>query len=487
MKGTKVALPPGPSGLPILGNILDIPASEPWVAYKCLGEKYGDLVHIRLLTQDAIVLNSLESAKALLEQRSQNYSNRPYIAMKDLMGINWHTAFMPYSDEWRLHRRIFQQALRAEGVAVYRPMQMRRAYELVKNMLEAPSDYAQHFRMHSSAIIMSATYAYELATRDDPMLEKVTAVNELIISGLSPEVSAVIGAFPFLTRIPPWFPGATVQRTAAATRKLVGWWLEGPFQYVQTRMTQGTFTPCIVGDALARIDEGAKDADDIKQAIRAAAATSFAAGSETTDSALRTFLLAMVLYPEVQKRAQDEIQAVVGSERLPDFSDRASLPYVEAILRESQRWHPVAPLSVPHSNVHDDIYRGYFIPKGVTIIPNVWAMAHDETRYPEPFAFNPGRFFKDTGVLNDDTVSYTFGFGRRICIGRHLADASMWSAIADLLAAFKFEAPLDGDGLPIKITPRFTTGLTSHPEHFPVKVTPRFDPQKLAALARIDE
>ncbi|KIJ67134.1 hypothetical protein HYDPIDRAFT_38552 [Hydnomerulius pinastri MD-312] len=114
-------------------------------------------------------------------------------------------------------------------------------------------------------------------------------------------------------------------------------------------------------------------------------------------------------------------------------------------------------------------------------------MAHDETRYPDPFTFNPGRFFADTGALNDDTVSYTFGFGRRICVGRHLADASLWSAMANLLAAFTIEAPLDADGHPMKITPRFTTALTSHPEHFPVKVTPRFDPEKLSALARVDE
>ncbi|KIJ67136.1 hypothetical protein HYDPIDRAFT_85160, partial [Hydnomerulius pinastri MD-312] len=107
----------------------------------------GDLLHIRLLTQDAIVLNSLESAKALLDQRSQNYSSRPYLAANELMGVAWNTVLLPYSDEWRLHRRIFQQVLRAEGVAVHRPMQIRRAHELIMNMLEAPSDYAQHFRM----------------------------------------------------------------------------------------------------------------------------------------------------------------------------------------------------------------------------------------------------------------------------------------------------------------------------------------------------
>jgi len=270
-------------------------------------------------------------------------------------------------------------------------------------------------------------------------------------------------------------------------RKMVDWWLEVPFQHVQDKLAQGTIGPCMVGDALSRIDANDSDAAAITRAIKTAAASSFGAASHTTDSVLQVFVLAMVLHPEVQKRAQDEIQAVIGIDRLPDFSDRPHLPYVDAVLRETLRWHPVVPLGIPHSNVADDTYRGYFFPKGVTIIPNIWAMAHDEARYPDPSVFNPDRFFSEIGCLNEDTVSYVFGFGRRICVGRHFADASLWSAIANMLAAFSFEAPVDHSGNPIKILPRFTTGFTSNPEPFPLKVTLRLETEKLASLARNDD
>ena len=84
------------------------------------------------------------------------------------------------------------------------------------------------------------------------------------------------------------------------------------------------------------------------------------------------FFLAMALYPEVQKKAQQELDAVVGSERLPDFSDRPSLPYVNAIVRELLRWHPATPMGVPHRILADDEYNGYTIPAGTTVFVNIW-------------------------------------------------------------------------------------------------------------------
>jgi len=289
--------------------------------------------------------------------------------------------------------------------------------------------------------------------------------------------------------LPSWFPGATWQRTADAGRKVVDWWLTAPVQYVKDKMADGPIAPCLVGDALSRIDEKHADAQNAIRIIKGAAASSLLAASDTTDSTLQVLVLAMVLHPDVQKRAQDEIQAVVGTDRLPDFSDRPNLSYIEAVLRETLRWHPVLPFSVVRSVLNDDIYRGYSFPKGVTIIPNLWAIAHDEARYPDPSTFDPTRFFDDGGHLNDDTVSYAFGFGRRICAGRALADTSMWSAMVNLLAVFSFEAPLDETGKPVKIVPRFTAGFTSHPEPFPVKIALRSEAlaQKIASLLETDD
>ncbi|KAH7889232.1 cytochrome P450 [Phlebopus sp. FC_14] len=487
-KGSQVPLPPGPPSLPILGNVLDIPPTEPWITYKQWGAKYGDVFRVRLLTENAIVLNSLETAKLLLEQRSHIYSSRPHLAVIDLLGTNWNTGFLPYGDKLRLQRKVFQPALRAEGVVVHRPIQLRRARELVKNLLEGPSEYKEHFEMHATSIIMSAAYDYHPAARDDPVVTKIQTVLSTLIKLVTPEFSAVINAFPWLIYLPAWFPGATFQRTAASFRASLGMWVDEPFEYVRKKASDGSLGPCMVGDALAQISEDDTNAQEVQQAIKEAAAATFGAGSETTASALQIFVLAMTLYPEVQKRAYKEIETLVGSKRLPNFCDRPRLPYIEAVLRETLRWHPVTPLSLPHSTTQDDIYQGYMIPQGVTIIANVWAMTHDENKYANPSTFNPDRFFDDSGALNNDTVSYIFGFGRRICTGRYLADASLWSAMVTLLAAVEFQDP-DSNGLEAQAQrmPRFTTALTSKPESFNVRVLPRFDAEELAALLKADD
>jgi cytochrome P450 len=173
-----------------------------------------------------------------------------------------------------------------------------------------------------------------------------------------------------------------------------------------------------------------------------------------------TFFLMMVLFPDAQKKAQAQIDVVIGKGRLPRLQDRSSLPYIDAILRETLRYNPVAPLSIPHLAVDADVYDGYHIPKGTLIISNLWSMAHNESKYPRPFEFLPERFLNNDGTLKpDDTQNIAFGFGRRMCVGRHFADTSVWSAIATILAVFTLSAPRDAHGREVPVVPKFTSGV----------------------------
>jgi len=98
----------------------------------------------------------------------------------------------------------------------------------------------------------------------------------------------------------------------------------------------------------------------------------YAAGTDTTVSSLMSFFVAALLHPEIQIRAQEEIDAVTGRERLPTFEDRQRLPFVDAICKEVLRWRPVVPLAIPHAATEDNVYRGFFIPKGALVIGNSW-------------------------------------------------------------------------------------------------------------------
>jgi len=171
------------------------------------------------------------------------------------------------------------------------------------------------------------------------------------------------------------------------------------------------------------------------------------------------WILAMLAYPETQARAQAELDAVVGRARLPTFADYPFLPYIRAMVQEILRWRPVAPLALPHQLSEDDWYEGMFIPKGTICIPNVWQMNHDPEVYGENVAhFDPARHLDGNGDIKpgpsgarEGHVSY--GFGRRDCPGRHLANDSLFIDIALILWASKIERKKDASGelLPLDV------------------------------------
>ncbi|KAG1843376.1 cytochrome P450 [Suillus subalutaceus] len=476
----KLPLPPGPKPLPIIGNSHRMNTDFPWITYKEWSDIYGDIIYSRMLNQDVIILNSVDVARAILEKRSSNYSDRPRFATMELLGIAFRTVMRSYGDTWRRHRRIYHQAFRPEAAVIYRPMQLRKAHQLLVGLLQEPANYELHLETHSASIIMSAVYDYETKP-NDPLVSMIRGAMDIILHAETPDKAAIIDSYPALTLIPAWFPGASFKRHALELKSVLKDMVEKPFQYALDRISSGLSGPSMVSEGLARFQGDAS----FELAIKESSATAFGAGSETTHSVLLVFIQAMVLNPEVQKRAQAEIDRVVGSDKLPDFGDRVSMPYVEAVLRETMRFYPIVPLGVPHSAVNDDMYEGYFIPKGTSILTNIWAMTHDATRYPAPFEFKPERFFTSSGDLNDDHVTPVWGWGRRICVGRYIADASLWSAIASMLAVFDFLKATDASGKDIDFEPRWTPGITSRPVNFPCRIIPRrrdMDIEKLTSL-----
>ncbi|KIJ58388.1 hypothetical protein HYDPIDRAFT_34241 [Hydnomerulius pinastri MD-312] len=472
-------LPPGPTPVPLLGNVLSIDTEEPWKSYTEMEATYGkcDILYLRLLDQELVILNSQSDALEMLEKRSQIYSDRPFIATLAPYGMDCNFAFAPYGDHWRLCRRIFHQTFRADAALTFRPMQLRRARQMIVNMIDDPNQYPSHFSTFSAAVAMSAVYDYEPHLRDDPMVHSVERFLEASCPAITPEKALPLKMFPFLLHLPDWFPGSSIKREANYSKRWSTEMVENPYQYVQKRMETGGELPVIsmVSDHITRMqdyDEAYRI--EYTEALKKASATAFLGSAETSSSTLMVFALAMVKHPQVWKRAQTEIDAVIGMDKLPEFDDRPSLPYVEAIIRETMRWQPVLPMGVPHATTTSDIFKGLYIPKGATVIANVWAMSRDEARYPNSSQFIPERFLKPDGTLNDDDPSqFIFGFGRRVCPGRHTADASLWSAIATMLATLDFSLAKDAGGRDIDFEPTYANGITHHPLTFPCAISPR--------------
>ena len=172
---------------------------------------------------------------------------------------------------------------------------------------------------------------------------------------------------------------------------------------------------------------------------------------------------AMVAYPEAQRRAQAELDTVIGRSRTPTISDAPNLPYLQAMVKETLRWRPVLPFSLPHATTEDDWYNGMFIPKGTIFLTNLWHCHHDPATYGDDAAsFRPERFLDAHGNIipgpaetREDGHS-TYGFGRRICVGRHVANDSLFIYMATTLWAATLERARDQDG---KEVPLDTSGF----------------------------
>ncbi|POS77451.1 cytochrome P450 1A2 [Diaporthe helianthi] len=208
--------------------------------------------------------------------------------------------------------------------------------------------------------------------------------------------------------------------------------------------------------------------------IKGIAVAVFAAWQDTTWAATMVFIFNTVTIPGVQAKSQQIIDEVVEADRLPTFEERPRLRYIDFLVQETLQWCPVSPLGLPHRSLEDDVYDGMFIPKGTILYANARAMTHDERLYQDPERFEPERYTPaDEGGRAEPFPRGQFGFGRRVCVGQHLAEASMWIVIATLLACFDIRKAIYEGGEEVKPRLKLSDGLTSHPQGFPCRFVPR--------------
>jgi len=348
----------------------------------------------------------------------------------------------------------------------------RKVHGLLRALLEEPDEFPKHIKYWATDNIMSTVYGYDLAPKGDAFVEIAEKASAMLSYAVFPG-AFLVNSLPFLQYLPDWFPGTGFKQYGRQCLELTTAMQEVPYGITKERMAQMGSFPCVTSDLIERsIASRRMDANE-EGVIRRVAGVAYAAGSDTTAISLQNAILAMVVYPETQRKAQAELDAVVGNGRLPDFSDRDSLPYTEAFFREVLRWAPVTPLALVHATSSDDVYNGYFIPAGATVFGNSWAILHDGRTYKEPEKFNPDRFLHADGTLKDNFPISAFGFGRRICPGRHVAGASVWAAIASVLSMFDIGRARDETGQEIPVDVEYTDGLLSHPLPFKCCISPR--------------
>ncbi|KAG2104686.1 cytochrome P450 [Suillus discolor] len=452
IKKNPAPYPPGPRGWPLIGNILDIPHIKPWLTFSAWGQKYGDITHIRVLGRHIIVLNSVKTAVEMMDRKSIVYSDRPVLPMSgELQRKN-------------LHRVIGNRA----AVDVYNQVGEVETHRFLQRVLAKPDRLREHVRHTVGAVILRISYGYEVKENNDPFVDLANRVTTHASQATAPG-AFMVDILPFLAKVPAWFPGAGFKRIAREWRGTLEEMVSAPHEFVKDQMVAGVAPVSFTSNLL----EGGDVSAEKEHIVKWSAFSIYAGGTETTVSALYSLFLAMTLFPDVQKKAQAEIDAVVGPDRLPSFADRDSLPYTEALAKEVLRWNVILSSGFPHCVAEDDIHNGYYIPKGSLVLPNIWFMLNDPQTYTNPSQFNPERFLaKDGNEPEMDPRTVCFGFGRRICPGLHLADASVWISAAMSLAVFDISKVVENG---VEITPEVEPlpGTASHPKPFKCSIKPR--------------
>ncbi|KAI0264166.1 cytochrome P450 [Gloeopeniophorella convolvens] len=467
--------PPGPTGLPLIGNLLDVPKKFSWVQYAKWGEQYGDVISIQVPGDVIVVLNSHQAAKDLLERRGDIYLDRPTIPFFDMMGWQWFLPTAQYNEYWRAGRNFLDRALRPAAASQYRPMQEEKVHAFLRQLLGEPEGFREHIEHLQNRLIMSLTYGYDAKDRNDKFVEiaiKATSIG----SATSIPGAVLVNHLPFCIH-----SGVAALVKLQAARKegydIGQETIHSPYEMVKHQMKAGIAHPSLALDSLQESENLPEvERESVRKARAEVLGSLFIAGADTTVSSLTALFLALALHPEVQRLAQDQIDSVVGNDRLPNYHDRPQLPHGHGIVfSESPILNRDLFSGVPHRATRDDVYKGYLIPKGCIVIANGWAILHDADVFPDPDLFRPDRFLAADGSFREDlSVTSAFGYGKRICPGRHIVDSTLFIVVASVLAVFNVNKARDGNGQDLPLDATAFGGVSlSHPLPFKCSITSR--------------
>ncbi|CAH0057363.1 unnamed protein product [Clonostachys solani] len=472
-------LPPGPPGLPLVGNIRDLPPADMpefrhWMKHK---DQYGPISSVTIMGMTLIIVNDKDMAHEILDKTASKTSGRPdSIFANKMCGYESIILCKGYNKTFRFYRKLLHQELGTiTSAAQFRGIQELEMKRQLIRTLKAPEKLLDHYRTSAAATILKMAYGYTLEPhKPDYLVELADRVLSEFSQAAVP-MSWLVDILPFLQYLPKGMPGAEFITKARIMRRRLETAAELPFRFVQRQMTAKNYQPSYVSKLIDYFTPSDGDSPSLgsadEDAIMWTAMSLYGAASDTTVITLTAFTAAMILYPDVQRKAQGEIDRVVGFGKLPTFEDRDKLPYVNALIKEAARWWPITPLGFPHVVDSDFDYNGFRIPKGATILPSVYGFLHDPQVYHEPESFEPERFLAPRN--EPDPASDVFGYGRRICPGRFFADSSLYINIVQSLSMFDFRHAVGDDGQEVSISLEPQPGILTHPNKFQYLITPR--------------
>ncbi|GMI97846.1 TRANSPARENT TESTA 7, CYTOCHROME P450 75B1 [Hibiscus trionum] len=443
---------PGPKPWPIIGN-LNLIGSLPYRSLHELSRRYGPLMHLKFGSYPVVIASSAEMAKEFLKKHDQIFASRPKTAAGKYVTYNYSDMlFAPYGPHFRKARRIYLKELfsseRLESFEFIRVEERRALVSRLYGLSGKPVLLREQLIYFTFCILSRMVFGKKHFTvSGDARLGSNSILTLQEFREMIDEVLLLNGVFNIGDWIP-WLEFLDLQgylKRMKALKKKLDRFLNHVFDEHKRRKKEKCedLVPENMVDLLLQL---ADDPDlDVKlshDALRGLTLDLMAGGSDTSSITVEWAISELIGQPQLIRQATEELDRVVGRERWVEEKDIPHLPFLDAIIKETMRKHPVAPLLAPHLAMEDCNVAGYDIRKGTRVFVNVWSIGRDPSLWEQPELFCPERFIgRNIDVKGQNFELLPFGAGRRMCPGYNLGLKMVQLSMANLLQGFNWKLP----------------------------------------------